>query len=166
MDSDLVRYLNDHLAGSAGAVDLIQSITDSQDDPEAILFFSELKSKVEDERIVLKSLIAKLGHTESGMLQMAGTMTAKAAKLKLMWEGLGSGELGIFEGMEALVLGIQGKHGLWLVLREIAPWIPEWEGVDFLQLEQAAIAQRDSTEVRRIAAGLAALVDPSRRTQR
>ncbi len=81
MDSNLHRYLNDHLAGSAGAADVLQSICDAQDDPQEAGYFCELKSKVEDERRFLKGLIEKLGQTDSAILQVAGNLTAKRASL-------------------------------------------------------------------------------------
>lgn len=163
MDSKLQRYLNDHLAGSAGAVDLLQSICDAQDEPEEARYFREQKSKVEEERRFLKGLIEKLGKKDSTLLQAAGKLTGKASKLKLLWEGFEPGRLGMFEALEILAAGIQAKRLLWVVLREIAPWIPEWEGCDFEKLEKEALAQRDAVEGRRIEAGVAALVEPERR---
>jgi len=165
MDSNLERYLNDHLAGSAGAVDLIQTLADHSEDPAHASFFIGLKAKVEEDRALLKGLLEKLGQSSSTMLQAAGNLTAKAGRLKLLWEGLEPGRLGTFEAMEMLTLGIQGKRLLWLILAEIAPWVPEWEGVDFAELELEAIAQRDAVEERRIEAGLDALLDPERRAK-
>lgn len=164
MDSELQRYLNDHLAGSAGAVGLIQTLSETAEDPGEERFFAELKDQVESDRRLLKDLIAKLGHSSSGILEAAGSLTGSASRLKLLWEGLEPGRLGRFEAMELLTLGIQGKRLLWLVMAKLAPWIPEWAGVDFAELELEAIVQRDSVEVLRIEAGVDALIDPERRT--
>jgi len=165
MDSDLQRYLNDHLAGSAGAVDLIQTLADTSEDPGDESFFTELKAKVEEDRTLLKNLIEKLGHSSSALLEAAGNLTGKAGRLKLKWEGLEPGRLGRFEAMEMLSLGIQGKRLLWLMLAELAPWIPEWSEINFGDLELEAIAQRDAVEARRIEAGLDGLIDAERRAQ-
>lgn len=163
MDTELQRYLNDHLAGSAGAVGLIQTLADNAVDPEEELFFASLKEKVEEDRLQLKDLISLLGKNSSTLLEAAGNLTEKAGRLKLMWEGLEPGQLGRFEAIEMLAVGIQGKRLLWVVLGELAPWIPEWSGIDFAGRELEAIAQRDAVESRRIEAGLNGLIDAERR---
>lgn len=53
MDQDLTRYLNHHLAGSSGALLLIQKLSDSHDEPGAREFFLHLKEKVEADRFLL-----------------------------------------------------------------------------------------------------------------
>lgn len=163
MDEQLRSYLNDHLAGAAGAIRLVQSLADAQDDPAEAGFYRELKAKIERDRELLKGLLEKLGHADSGLRQVAGRLAAQVGKLKLWWEGLAPGELGTFETLEILVLGIQGKRVLWTALAQIAPRIPEWAGVSFADLEAEAIAQRDAVESRRMAAGVDALLSPERR---
>lgn len=165
MDSEILRYLNDHLAGSAGAVGLIQTLAENSEDPDDERFFLELKAKVEEDRLLLKELIAKLGHSGSTFLEAAGDLTGKASRLKLMWEGLEPGRLGRFEAMEILALGIQGKRLLWLMMAELEPWVPEWDGIDFAGLELNAIAQRDAVEARRLEAGVDALICAERRSK-
>ncbi|MCW1915860.1 hypothetical protein OJ996_19895 [Luteolibacter sp. GHJ8] len=163
MDDKLSRYLNDHLAGSAGAVDLIEAIAKACEEDEDIGFYRELGRKVEQDRKVLHELILATGKKSSRVLETAGKITAKAGRLKLMWEGLEPGDLGLFEALEMLVLGIQGKRILWVVLRELQPWTPEWEDIDFAALEAEAIAQRDAVEERRVTAAMDALLSPERR---
>lgn len=166
MDDALLRYLNDHLAGSAGAIGLIQKLATSAEVPEEAGFFHDLEQKVEGDRTLLKDLIARLGENSSAMLQAAGTLTGAASRLKLNWEGMEPGQLGRFEAVEMLTLGIQGKRLLWLMLSEVAAFVPEWEGIDFASLELEAIDQRDAVEDLRIEAGTDALVDAKRRAGR
>jgi hypothetical protein len=166
MDDKLNRYLNDHLAGSAGAVDLIESIAKCCEEGEDMSFYKELGHKVEQDRKILHELILATGKKSSGVLEAAGKMTAKAGRLKLKWEGLEPGELGLFEALEMLVLGIQGKRILWVVLRELQPWTPEWEDIDFAALEAEAIAQRDAVEERRVSAAMDALLSAERRAKK
>lgn len=163
MDANLERYLNDHLAGSSGAVDLIGALAEAADDPGQSAFFRKLKADVENDRILLKSLLEKIGQSDSRILQVAGSLTEKAGRLKLKWEGLEPGRLGMFEAFEMIALGIQGKRLLWVVLAAIGPWIPEWSDIDFAQLELEAIKQRDQVEEYRVQAGIDALVDAARR---
>ncbi|WP_341408129.1 hypothetical protein [Luteolibacter soli] len=156
MNKELYRYLNDHLAGSAGAIGIIEKLADTADDPEEAAFFRELGEKVETDRTILKDLIGKLGESSSSLLEAAGVATGAASRIKLAWEGLEPGHLGRFEALELLALGIQGKRLLWLALAEIAPLIPAWTA-NFAELELDAIAQRDSVEERRVEAARDAL---------
>jgi hypothetical protein len=152
MDQQLERYLNDHLAGSSGAVVMIQHFIDTLEDQEARDFFIKLKSSVESDRDLLKRLLESAGMGTSALLSATGNITARVGFLKLMWEGFEPGRLGLFEGLEMLALGVQGKRLLWLALQEISTWYPEWSDVDFPQLELEAIAQRDGVERWRIEA--------------
>jgi hypothetical protein len=116
-------------------------------------FFLHLKGSVEEDQALLKRLLEEAGMEQSKTLQVAGSLTAKAGRLKLMWEGFKPGELGMFEALEMLALGIQGKRLLWVMLGEIAPQVPSWQSVNFAELELEAIQQRDAVEERRLEAG-------------
>ena len=157
MNDRLERYLNDHLAGATGALVIIDDLAARQTDPAEERFFRDLKSAVEEDRDLLKKLLKRADLEESTAQKLAGGITARAGRLKLLWEGMDPGELGIFEALEMLVLGIQGKRILWLMLGDIAPLFPEWSHVDFPALERQAIEQRDAVELRRRTAGRLAL---------
>jgi hypothetical protein len=163
MDHELQRYLNDHLAGSAAAVRLIEDLAERQDDPAEANFFHLLKEKIEGDRGQLRQLLERAGLEESAALQAAGKLTAGAGNLKLKWEGLEPGKLGMLEALEMLALGIQGKRLLWVLLGELAPAFPEWQGIPFADLELAAIDQRDAVEERRLRHGRDSLIDRERR---
>ncbi|GAA5126413.1 hypothetical protein JIN84_15470 [Luteolibacter yonseiensis] len=165
MDQQLERYLNDHLAGSSGAILMIQNFAETVEHPEARDFFIKLKQDVENDRELLKRLLETAGMRSSTVLNVAGDLTARVGFLKLMWEGFEPGKLGLFEGLEMLALGVQGKRLLWLALQEISAWYPEWSDVDFRELELEAIKQRDGVEFWRIEAARDALPDIDRRTR-
>jgi hypothetical protein len=166
MDDSLLRYLNDHLAGSTGAIGLIEKLATTAEDAGEASFFRELQQAVESDRDLLKDLIARLGEHSSTVLQAAGSITGAASRLKLNWEGMEPGRLGRFEAMEVLALGIQGKRLLWFILEELAPFVPEWKDIDFAELELQAIEQRDAVESLRLEAGTDVLLDPTRRARR
>ena len=163
MDQELTRYLNDHLAGSTGALLLIEKIAEGHDKAEAREFFRLLKARVETDRCLLEDLLEKIGKEPSAFLKIAGGIAARVAGIKLMWEQVEPGKLGLFEALEMLALCVQGKRLLWVSLMEIADWIPEWEGVDFEALEQQAIQQRDDIEFWRLQAAVTILVAGDRR---
>lgn len=160
MNDRLERYLNDHLAGSHSAIAVIQDLAERQEDPRHRIFFEQLKEDVEEDQKVLTSLLERGGMKERGVQKAAGKVTAQASRLKLKWEGMEPGELGTFEALEMLALGIQGKRVLWIMLNEIASLFPEWAGIDFRSLESRAREQREAVEKRRIVAGREVLAVP------
>lgn len=162
MDQELTRYLNDHLAGSSGALLLIRELADSHDDPEAREYFLQFKEEVEADRALLEDLLVRIGRHASGFHQLAGAIAARIGGFKLMWEHVEPGKLGLFEALEMLALGVQGKCLLWVALREISAWFPEWNDIDFVALELQAAQQRDEIESWRIQAGIDILPDAAR----
>lgn len=163
MDTELERYLNDHLAGAAGAVALMQNLIERTDVPEQRVFLRDLKGKVEADRVFLMGLISALGGEPGLVAKAVGKAAAGVSFLKLAWEGLEPGKLGMFEAWEMLAMGIQGKRLLWLALKEVACWYPEWECIDFATLELEAIRQRDDVEQWRIEAAKETLACARRR---
>lgn len=142
---------------------VIQHFIDTMEESEARDYFLQLNRAVESDRVLLEHLLSSAGLKSSGLASAAGGITARVGFLKLMWEGFEPGELGMFEGLEMIALGIQGKRLLWLALREIACWFPEWDDVDFSKLELDAISQRDGVEFWRIEAARDTLPAVSRR---
>ena len=157
MRQELERYLNDHLAGATGALLVIDHIIGTMDKPEARKFFARLKEDVKADSDLLEELLGNADMHSSTALKVAGGVTARVGLLKLMWEGLEPGKLGMFEALEMLALGVQGKRLLWLAIQEIAPGYPEWSEHDFFDLEQRAIEQRDGIEHWRLEAARASL---------
>ncbi len=152
MDKELERYLNDHLAGASGALVLIRHLIDTLEEPQAVDFFVELETDVKVDRQLLEQLLTTAGLRPSGALKTAGKVTARLGFLKLMWEGFEPGGLGLFEALEMLALGVQGKRLLWVALREISGDYPGWADIDFPGLEREALRQRDGVEIWRIEA--------------
>lgn len=166
MDQDVARYLHDHLAGSSGALLLIQELADNHDCLEAKEFFTDLKEKVIGDRVLLEGLLEKIDQDRGALFKMAGSIAARVGGLKLLWEQVEPGKLGLFEALEMLTLGVQGKRLLWIALSEISVWFPEWGGIDFNKLEREAIEQRDGIEAWRLQAASDILADPERRAQK
>ncbi len=165
MDQEIERYLNDHLAGSSGAVLVIDHLITTFEAPEAVVFFEDLKKAVEVDRALLEHLLASSQMQSSSIHQAAGKLAARVGFLKLMWEGLEPGKLGLFEALEMLALGVQGKRLLWSALGEISCWFPEWKDIDFAGLELEAIRQRDGVEEWRIEAARDVLASVERRSR-
>jgi len=154
---NLECYLNDHLAGAAGALQLLEDL--SQRELEGIdpAFFRSLHEEVYADHELLKRLMAQADLDSSEALMTMGKFTGAMARLKLQWEGFEPGELGLFEALEMLALGIQGKRLLWGALGGIAPTIPGWTGIDFTALAESAKSQRNQVEIKRLAVSREAL---------
>lgn len=153
----LERYLNDHLAGSSGALLLIDQLVETLGDVAAREEMSQLKKEVMKDRRLLEQLLKKCDVAPSVLLKAAGQVSARMGMVKLWWEGMESGKLGIFEALEVLALGVQGKRLLWRALNSIAEQIPGWEDFDFIQLEKDALRQGDRVEHWRIEAARVSL---------
>lgn len=162
MDGELTRYINDHLAGASGALLLVEEIAKNHDDPEACAFFVDLKGNILEDRSRLESLLGRIEEEPSGILKAAGAIGARLGGIKLLWEKIEPGKLGMFEALEMLALGIQGKRLLWVVMQRIQPWFPEWRGLDFQELELDAIRQRDAVEEYRVSAAQDSLIGGER----
>jgi hypothetical protein len=155
MSDPLATYLQDHLAGAAHAVELVEAMRDYYKGTPLGDFSASLLVDIQADREVLRNLAERIGAGSSGLKELAGWLSEKVARLK-MSHGDGSG-LGTFEALEFLGLGIQGKSALWRALAAAAPGDSRLHGVDFDQLGIRAESQRGRVEVRRLEAARSAL---------
>jgi len=153
----IATYLNNHLAGAAAALSLLQKLTDSQKVPEDRRFYTSLLAEITRDKESLEDLLKRLGEDTGTMRQLLGNLSGRASQLGLVGEGLDPGDLGLFEALEILVIGISGKCLLWKILSAVSADYPAWSGVDFPALEARAIDQRALVETRRMQAGAEAL---------
>jgi hypothetical protein len=158
MSSKTLRtYLNDHLAGSVAALELLDHLADLHPDPDRKRFFTGLRAEVEEDQKVLQLLLEKVGGKESTVRKAAAWLTEKIGQAKLQLDDLGDGQLRALEAIEALGLGIQGKLALWRALAAVADRVPQLHGVDLGRLEQRAVQQHERVEARRIQTARVAL---------
>ena len=57
----LTDYLNDHLAGAVGALELLDRLVETYDGKPLERFFRDLRDDIRQDHEQLKELIAKLG---------------------------------------------------------------------------------------------------------
>jgi hypothetical protein len=152
----LVTYLNDHLAGSVAAVELVERATHAHEGTALGRFFQELGEEIKADQETLRDLLTRVDGSENRLKQAGAWLTGKASRLKLGGPDDQS-PLGHVETLEALGLGILGKMALWRLLRDVAPRHPGLTGIDFGGLEQRAKQQHDRVEARRLEAALEAL---------
>jgi hypothetical protein len=147
---ELTNYLNDHLAGSVGALELLDRLIETYEGKPLGKFFRDLRRDVEHDQEQLKELIQKLGAAESTVRKAGAWIAEKFSRSKI---DLGEGskaELGLFLALEALILGITGKRSLWRALHAASRTVPELARLDYPGLETRAIDQCEKVEARRL----------------
>jgi hypothetical protein len=154
MNKNLVAYLNDHLAGSVAAIELIEDLIDASDDAPLKAFLADLKRDIESDQKVLEQLIAGAGESEGVVRKAAAWLSEKAARAKFKVAGEDLGGLGLVQAFEMLALGIHGKELLWRALA-VSNWPPPHH-VDLAKLEQRAVEQQKRVEEKRLEAAKAA----------
>ncbi|MEA2560054.1 MAG: hypothetical protein QOH06_1558 [Acidobacteriota bacterium] len=148
----IATYLNDHLAGAAGAVELLEHLEKEHAGTEVGRLAAELRADVEADRQALKSLMQRLEVAQSRTRKAAAWLGEKVAELKLRLDDPAGGSLRLFESLEALSLGIEGKRSLWRALAAAADEAPHLRVADYEGLIRRAEEQRSRVETARLAA--------------
>jgi hypothetical protein len=147
---DLADYLNDHLAGSVGALELLDRLIETYEGKPLEKFFRELRDEIQHEQEQLRELMQKLGVAESAVRRAGAWLVEKLSRPKIDLEKESWQEIGPFLALEALVLGITGKRSLWRALQAASRTVPELARLDYSGLERAAIEQCEKVEARRL----------------
>lgn len=153
----LAAYLNDHLSGSVVALELLEHLEQVHAGTPLAAVVAQVRAEIHDDRAVLEHLIARLDINRSAPRQAVAWLGEKLAQLKLAFDDRGAGAMHLFESLEAVSLGIEGKGGLWRTLVILAPTIPALQGIDYPELIRRAESQRVRIEAERLRVALAAL---------
>jgi hypothetical protein len=154
----LATYLNDHLAGAVAALELLEHLEMAHSGTPVARDLSALHAEIEADRGVLESLMMRLHVTESRPRKATAWLAERLVRLKLQLDDSGRGAFRLFESLEAVSLGIEGKLTLWRTLASLAPAVPDVSSLDYDTLMARAINQRGRAEELRLAAATAALV--------
>lgn len=139
-------YLNDHLAGAAGAIGLVEMLRDVDDGDSE--FFADTGRRIRANRAVLLRAMTTAGCRRSRLRELLGKTTSLAGQLRLRISGLKAGDLGRLEALELLSLGVEGQCALWSFLGEASRNDPAWEDFDFAGLQESARHLRKEVEKR------------------
>ena len=143
----LAVYLNDHLAGSVGALEILDRLIRKHEEQTIVTFFQEAKAEIEADQTQLREMIEALGITESSVRKAGAWMGEKLSRAKLTLESQG---LGLVQTLESLVLGIKGKELLWRALLAVQGSWPELQRFDLGRLLDRAMAQGARMDEKRI----------------
>lgn len=146
----ITTYLNDHLAGSVAAVELLEHLIKSYSGQPLEAFFIGIHREVKADQDVLRKLLGDAEEKESFLRKMTAWIAEKFARFKFKLASQEFGGLGLVQALETLVLGIRGKQLLWRALAT-STWAPLHD-INLAQLEQRAIEQEKRVEEKRVAA--------------
>lgn len=152
----LSTYLNDHLAGSVAGLEILDHLIE-RFEGETRERLQQLKAEIEKDRDELAGLMQKLEIGQSTFRKAAAWLSEKGTELKLRFDDPSGGEFVVFESLEVLSLGIEGKRGLWRALKSASRVDPRLRLVDYDRLQRAAKKQRALVEKLRREAAKAAL---------
>jgi hypothetical protein len=150
-------YLNDHLAGSTAACDLIEQIRDHNQGAPLADFLQVMLEEVRADQGVLESLMGQLGIDKSTVKQAGSWLMEKVSRIKFVTTERVAGETRNLIELEALQLGVQGKEALWLALEQVTDLDPILAGFEFGALADRAEHQALAIEQQRFQAARAAL---------
>jgi hypothetical protein len=137
-------YLNDHLAGSVAALELIEHWRDEYKDEPIGNFFESLKTDIEADKEMLRQVMQSLGIGESTVRQTGAWAAEKVARVRLKIAG---DQPGLVLVLEALIMGIMGKRMLWRSLAVAN--VTNTAECDFEELQRRAGRQIEKAEVER-----------------
>jgi hypothetical protein len=147
---ELTEYLNDHLAGAVGALELLDRLIKTYEGKPLEKFFRDLRGDIEHDQGQLKELIQKLGVEESAVRKVGAWFAEKFSRPKIDLEDGSKNDPGLFLALEALVLGITGKRSLWRALQAASRTMPALARLNYSELENRAIEQCERVEARRL----------------
>ena len=144
---DLPTYLNDHYAGSVAAVQLVEHLGRKCEEKRSL--FDALHADLIADQEVLAELVQRTG-SKSVVRRAAAWLLEKVSRVKFKAGGEDFGELGLFEALEVLALGITGKRLLWSALSRSLKDPVFLHGIDLGKLEQRAAEQFNRVETLRL----------------
>lgn len=149
---DLHTYLNNHLAGGTGAIEMAEHCRAANSGEPLAQFLGELVVEIQADHQTLQDLMASLDASQNRVKQATARVAEKVSRIKM-----GSGDLGNLLTLETLSLGIEGKAGMWKSLKEVRDDHPGLASVDLDALIKRAEEQRGFVERWRLAAAAVAL---------
>jgi hypothetical protein len=146
----LESYLNDHLAGSVGALELIAHWADVHKGEPLGNFFAETEKEIKADQDTLRDVMRVLGIEESKVRKASAWAAEKVGRARLIIAGGEPDGLELVLTLEGLIMGVTGKKLLWRALS--AAKLPQLNGYNFEELQRRAEQQIQKIETERIRA--------------
>jgi hypothetical protein len=141
-DGLLAIYLNDHYAGATAGSGLAARLAGANRGDERFgPALDRLATEIREDRETLKALMGRLDVGIDRAKQLGAWAAEKVGRLKLNGRLLSYSPLSRVEELEALRLGVTGKHLLWLTLRSLAAEEPRLAASELNRLIKRAERQ-------------------------
>ena len=147
---ELDSYLNDHLAGSVSALEVIAYWAKAHKGEALGGFFLEIEKAIKADQEILRNVMRTLGVEESKVRKAGAWAAEKVGRARLIIAGDEPGSLGLVLTLEGLIMGVTGKKLLWFALG--AANLPQLSSFNFEQLQSRAGQQVERIEAERISA--------------
>ena len=147
---ELDSYLNNHLAGSISALELIAHWVEVHKGEPLGSFFVETQREIKADQDTLREVMRNLGVEESKMRQAGAWAAEKVGRARLIIAGDERGSLGLVLTLEGLIMGVTGKKLMWRAL--VASKLPQLNGYNFEELQRRAEQQVERIEAERMTA--------------
>jgi hypothetical protein len=149
-------YLNDHLAGSTGGLELARRALGANRGTPFEAPLERLAAEIAEDRAALIDVMGRLGVARDPFKLWAGWLAEKWGRLKLNGRLTGYSPLSRVLELELLALGVEGKRAMWRALAGVAAGDARLAGVDLDALVRRAERQRRLLDRERLrAAGIA-----------
>jgi hypothetical protein len=153
-------YLNDHLAGSTGGLELARRALGSNRGTPFEAPLERLAAQIGEDRAALADVMDRLGVARDPLKVLAGWTAEKLGRAKLNGRLTGYSPYSRVLELEMLALGVEGKRALWRALERLAGDDARLTGVDLAALGRRAEAQRRLIERERLRAAEIAFGPP------
>ena len=147
---ELASYLNDHLAGSVSALELIAHWAHDQKGKSLGDFFAETEKEIKADQDVLRDVMRSLGVEESKVRKAGAWAAEKLGRARLIIAGDEPGSLGLVLTLEGIIMGVTGKKLMWRALA--AANLPQLGDYDFDELQRRTEQQIERIEAERMRA--------------
>jgi hypothetical protein len=134
-------YLNDHLAGAMGGLELAKRCLENNRGTALGTDLERLIAEIEEDRAVLESIMDVMEVHPNPAKQAMVWLAEKVGRLKLNDQLIGYSDLSRLLELEALSLGVEGKVKLWTSLSAVKEDHPALRGVDLDALSRRARQQ-------------------------
>jgi hypothetical protein len=141
-ETRLSIYLNDHLAGATGAVNIARRSAASNRDPPSGAALEELAREIDEDRSTLITVMDRLSVGRDQLKLALAWGAERAGRLKLNGSLVGYSPLSRLEELEALLAGVNGKLALWETLQRTHGHDTRLRDVDLDALLERARSQR------------------------
>lgn len=145
-------YLNDHLAGATGGLELARRVTRAGHVPAPPAELRQFAQEVAEDRDALLQMMGALGISVRGYKVWAAWAGEKAGRLKPNGHLATRSPLSNLEELELMRLGVEGKAAGWRTLRVLADRDRRLDAAQLDELISRARRQADFLEESRIKA--------------